>query len=191
MTILQTKMILKTKMKKMKKMNWSAEKPAFDFINCLYNLSLTFVNFIVTSATHCLVFSFFYLLAVFFSGAKEPYRKVAKKTKFKSVSIFSVARDLSIALMYLSKASILKLLKSLNSNWLPFSVMLFSLKFSEIMNCGWNLLWHICNSQWFMIILSINVPDLWMTLEGRLFAAWNYWIKQFLRIDLLPLSVHI
>ena len=110
----------------------------FDLINSLYNLSLIFIDFIILFITHGLLFSFLSLLIVFFNGKclSRTLWKIRKKVlKFRFVSIFSVARDQSIALRSLSKALILKFWKSLNTVWLSFLVMLFSLKFSNIRNC--------------------------------------------------------
>ena len=62
------------------------------------------------------LFSLFWVFSLMGHVYQRPYKKSCENVlKLRSVSIFSVARDDSIALRFLSKASILKFLKSLNT----------------------------------------------------------------------------
>ena len=62
------------------------------------------------------IFSLFWLFSLMKHVYQGPYKKSRKKDlKLRSASIFSEARDQSIALRSLSEASILKFLKSLNT----------------------------------------------------------------------------
>ena len=75
-------------------------------MNSLYNLSLTFIDFIVPFVTHGLLLSFsffggfFSLMGHVYQGT---YKKSQNKLDFRTISIFSIARDQSIALRFLSK----------------------------------------------------------------------------------------
>ena len=80
------------------------------------------------------LFSLSWLFSLTRDVYKGPCKKVLKKSKKpRSISIFFVPGDQSVALRSLSKAS---MLKSLDTVWFSFLVILFSLKFWKIKDCG-------------------------------------------------------